>query len=285
MPKSENTQEGMMQRIKKELVESVSEQYAGTETINDELSDNEMETSTLMSSSNTSTSENDDNQSQPNEMPNTQSQQHMVATTTICKRKSADLSEMIHHQKQLHTMKSMNLYQLAKNSVNGTQDDRIPVNTGNISTDNVSVTEEDMENQLPSGTKPVGAETRHSYQPSDSDREWEVISQKIRTTSAKRDEDVEESKQARKPLMMQTQKSVGAQYRPRSNVRVVTTTKAAPTHKEIMKNRGGYMTDDKETNYTQLKVEFNILHTTEEFNIILAVETLFKTLVQVDSSI
>lgn len=44
-------------------------------------------------------------------LPTTQSQQYIGDSLTISKRKSLDLTEMIHNRKRLHTMKRMNSFQ------------------------------------------------------------------------------------------------------------------------------------------------------------------------------
>ena len=56
------------------------------------------------------------------------------------------------------------------------------------------------------------------------------------------------------------------------------------TNEERMEIRGEQMTEVKETLLTPLKVEFNINHTTGEFNIILAVKNLFTLMAEIDSS-
>ncbi len=168
--------------------------------------------------------------------------------------------------------------------MNKLNDDSTPGKSSTVSTEVGQITNEDMGSQvLNKSTTGVG-EPNKSYHQTESDREWEVISHKIRSTSNKNNFE-KVLKQDKHNSTIPTRKRVGGLYRNRPTVRVLTTNKSITTTKELMKNRGGYMTKDKQTKFTQLKVEFNLLNTTDVFNIILAVETLFKTFVQVDPTI
>ena len=71
----------------------------------------------------------------------------------------------------------------------------------------------------------------------------------------------------------------------KSNKVIVTTTNQNKANRELLENRGGNMIEERETLVTPLKVEFNLINTMEEFNIILAVGTLFNNLHLVDETL
>ncbi len=77
-------------------------------------------------------------------------------------------------------------------------------------------------------------------------------------------------------------KSVNSTNTKKSNIVVVTMTNPKKANIEIMENRGGFMTEDRETLITPMKIEFDLANTMEEFNIIVAVSTLFTKLNSVD---
>ncbi len=132
-----------------------------------------------------------------------------------------------------------------------------------------------------------GAEHNQTVQ-TDSDYEWERIS--IRARSFKREnkktESTENTKRAAINNKTTTKRnSLKGTKVQRSNITVVTTTNPTKATMDIMENRGSYMTEDREMIVTPVKIEFNLVNTMDEFNIIVAVSTLFTNIQSVDVSL
>ncbi len=206
----------------------------------------------------------------------------MEASPSISKRKSVDMAES-NQQKKLHMTMGINPSVITDDRAGDSKQTDSTIDTETVGTKTFGEsnrTENSVVRNLPSTTKSV--KTRVNIYQKESDYEWEVISKKI--TSAHNNSTMREndSKNGWKNTRISPQHKVGT--RMKSNVKVLTTTKMTHNNKERMETRGEQMTEVKETLITPLKVEFNINHTTGEFNIILAVKNLFSLMAEIDSS-
>ena len=198
----------------------------------------------------------------------------------VSKRKSNTRAEH-YQQKRLHTMpeeaEQQPVYQVREqtsdsgdykcNSTTNVNYTKTDASVPNM--DNGLITQE-VEEKIPGNKSfPPGEQT-------DSDFEWEQISKNIRKKT--------NGEKSNKHTRYQNNHKKGIKYgHKKSNINVVFSTKEAEAN--ILHQRGATMVEEKERMNTPVKIEFNLVNSMGNFNVIKAVQCLFQKFALQDNSI
>ena len=291
VPQVVETEVGTVQ-IKKELVDKAADTWMMDTDINGELYESvndrvneSANDSEMIDHETTSLSSHEEMEEDVDDTghPFTQGYLSEDPVTGVSKRKSVNEGQSIGQQKRLHMMEDSHTNMTRNLGIerssaklhaveSASEADQIKDQQVDRSSTHKSVVIRD-------GTVQGGKSTPYSQYQTDSDKEWEQISHKIRTEDRRSQtmSSIEGNKTTyRRSKMNYGQKST-------SDIKLVLSYTGGKTNS--LKERGASMLEDRDLISTPVTIEFNLVNTTVEFHILKEVMTLFKLLRDQDHNI